>query len=529
MTSLVIHQSPILLLLFVLVLLPSPSLCRAPRPPSRSTTCGDKLCEIDIKNKLNARQNPLDFLYLQEWDFNLRDRCEFCPQGDESGIVVTILGLFELTVDNEERKEGKWELEAANLAVRHINEQNILGPKYKLALIVNDTKCDPGVGLDAFFHALYTRKEKMAFLLGTSNSEVTESLSKVIPYWNMLQVSFGSTSPALSIKKEFPHFYRTVAPDSSHNLARIEFLRRFSWETVTIFSQNEDVYSLAVNDLVTELEQSNISCGATITFAEADINDQLKILRELDTRIIIGSFSHSVAPKVFCEAYSLGMYGEDYAWLIQGRPKDRWWMKTDVCGDNLSKATNGIIFIASFDSLIGNLTASSGLLESDIEEMLEGKSGDYIRQTYDAVWAIALTLRSFMLYMSIEDFDYNRRDMSRQLSKEMSKTTFNGISGPVRFNGPDRIGFTALYQIQGGDSVMVGLFDGFEKELTMPCSGCKPVVWPGDQVPISKRVFKLRTVTVQPVAFFSIATFSMIGIGVAMIFLIANLHFRKHK
>ncbi|XP_024086461.1 gamma-aminobutyric acid type B receptor subunit 1 isoform X2 [Cimex lectularius] len=472
MTSLVIHQSPILLLLFVLVLLPSPSLCRAPRPPSRSTTCGDKLCEIDIKNKLNARQNPLDFLYLQEWDFNLRDRCEFCPQGDESGIVVTILGLFELTVDNEERKEGKWELEAANLAVRHINEQNILGPKYKLALIVNDTKCDPGVGLDAFFHALYTRKEKMAFLLGTSNSEVTESLSKVIPYWNMLQVSFGSTSPALSIKKEFPHFYRTVAPDSSHNLARIEFLRRFSWETVTIFSQNEDVYSLA---------------------------------------------------------YSLGMYGEDYAWLIQGRPKDRWWMKTDVCGDNLSKATNGIIFIASFDSLIGNLTASSGLLESDIEEMLEGKSGDYIRQTYDAVWAIALTLRSFMLYMSIEDFDYNRRDMSRQLSKEMSKTTFNGISGPVRFNGPDRIGFTALYQIQGGDSVMVGLFDGFEKELTMPCSGCKPVVWPGDQVPISKRVFKLRTVTVQPVAFFSIATFSMIGIGVAMIFLIANLHFRKHK
>lgn len=95
----------------------------------------------------------------------------------------------------------------------------------------------------------------------------------------LLQVSFGSTSPALSDRQEFPLFYRTVAPDSSHNPARITFIRHFGWDTVTTFTQNEEVHSLAVNDLVTELESANIKCGATITFAETDFKEQLLMLR----------------------------------------------------------------------------------------------------------------------------------------------------------------------------------------------------------------------------------------------------------
>ncbi|GLV38311.1 metabotropic GABA-B receptor subtype 3 [Carabus blaptoides fortunei] len=175
--------------------------------------------------------------------------------------------------------------------------------EFRLEEMIMRNKCDPGVGVDRFFHALYTQKStRMVMLLGSACSEVTESLAKVVPYWNMVQVSFGSTSPALSDRSEFPLFYRTVAPDSSHNPARIAFVRRFGWDTVAALSQNEDAYSLALNDLVTELEQANITCTATITFAETDLRDQLKVLRDLDTRIIIGSFSHDVAPKIFCES-----------------------------------------------------------------------------------------------------------------------------------------------------------------------------------------------------------------------------------
>jgi hypothetical protein len=51
-------------------------------------------------------------------------------------------------------------------------------------------QCDPGVGVDRFFHALYTQHPtRMVMLLGSACSEVTESLAKVVPYWNIVQVS----------------------------------------------------------------------------------------------------------------------------------------------------------------------------------------------------------------------------------------------------------------------------------------------------------------------------------------------------
>jgi hypothetical protein len=116
-------------------------------------------------------------------------------------------------------------------------------------------------------------------LLGTACAEVTESLAKVVPYWNIVQISFGSTSPQLSDRREFPLFYRTVAPDSTHHPARISFIKHFKWDTVVALSQNEDIYSLAINDLVTKFERANITCSAILTFGDTDLKDQLKLLR----------------------------------------------------------------------------------------------------------------------------------------------------------------------------------------------------------------------------------------------------------
>ncbi|CAD6235870.1 GSCOCG00008021001-RA-CDS, partial [Cotesia congregata] len=217
-------------------------------------------------------------------------------------LEVTILGLFELSTGNEPRHEGLTELAAAQLAIDRVNQMDMLD-NFRLRLIHNDTKSDPGVAVDRFFYALYTEKKStlMPFLLGTASSEVTETLAKIVPYWNVVQVSFGSTGPALSDQFEFPLFLRTVAPDSSHNPARIALIKHFGWDTVTALSQNGDMYSLAVNDLVTELEQANITCTATITFGENDYKEQLKLLKEFDTRIIIGSFSPKLAPLLFCE------------------------------------------------------------------------------------------------------------------------------------------------------------------------------------------------------------------------------------
>ncbi|XP_017301292.1 uncharacterized protein LOC103513391 [Diaphorina citri] len=60
-----------------------------------------------------------------------------------------------------------------------------------------------------------------------------------------MAVSFGAESPALSDRREFPLFFRTMAPAASHIPATIAFLSYHNWKAVIALSQNLDLYSLA--------------------------------------------------------------------------------------------------------------------------------------------------------------------------------------------------------------------------------------------------------------------------------------------
>lgn len=81
----------------------------------------------------------------------------------------------------------------------------------------------------------------------------------------------------------------------------------------------------------------------------------------------------------------------------------------------------------------------------------------------------------------------------------------------------------------GGEINTVALFYPASKELDFDCVRCVELQWAGGQVPIAKRVFKLRVVTIAPAAFLAISSLAIIGITLAIGFLIFNLHFRRLK
>ncbi|XP_076655390.1 gamma-aminobutyric acid type B receptor subunit 3 isoform X2 [Halictus rubicundus] len=461
-------------------------------------------------------------------------------------INVTILGLFEMTRGAEPRPEGPSELQAARMAVEHVNAKNMLS-KFRLRLVDNDTKCDPGVAVDRFFHALYSAKKNdlIPLLLGTACSEVTETLAKIVPYWNVIQVSFGSTAPALSDTTEFPLFLRTVAPDSSHNSARIAFIKHFGWDSVTALSQTGDMYSLAVNDLVTELEQANITCTATITFAENDYKEQLRTLKELDTRIIIGSFSTRLAIQIFCEAWKLGMHGGDYAWILPGDTIDLsviigdWWHTApeECTHSQLSQALNGLITVKSHGSAMGNEISSSGLTSSKFTAELARRGvtlSKFAAQTYDAVWAMAKGLEKTEALLnkenaSIAQYTHKRKDIATRLLDQLRLLRFIGVSGPVSFDGADRVGITSFFQMYDHVVRRIAIFRPEDGKLIMNCPGCATTKWPGGQPPAARRVFRLRVVTVAPAAFLVVTCIASVGVTLALAFLAFNLHFRRHK
>ncbi|XP_074108616.1 gamma-aminobutyric acid type B receptor subunit 3 [Cotesia typhae] len=503
-----------------------------PTEPSKIHPQTENYSKISRENNYN---NKLKVLRKQ---FDGKSRNE---SFEHDKLEVTILGLFELSTGNEPRHEGLTELAAAQLAIDRVNQMEMLD-NFRLRLIHNDTKSDPGVAVDRFFYALYTENKStlMPFLLGTASSEVTETLAKIVPYWNVVQVSFGSTGPALSDQFEFPLFLRTVAPDSSHNPARIALIKHFGWDTVTALSQNGDMYSLAVNDLVTELEQANITCTATITFGENDYKEQLKLLKEFDTRIIIGSFSPKLAPLLFCEAYKLGMHAGDYAWILPGETIDMSGM-TRVSGgcspSQLTQTLNGLITVNSYGRALSQDLSSSGLTSEDFTSELNKRGvtmSRFAAQTFDAVWSIAVSLSNTELILnerntSIAEYTHARKDIAYDLLNELKNQNFLGVSGPVSFDGADRVGITAFYQMHSHTVRRIAIYTPEDENLTLDCPGCGQVRWPGGVPPVARRVFRIRMMTIDTAAFLTVSCLASIGMTLALSFLAFNLHFRRHK
>ena len=71
------------------------------------------------------------------------------------------------------------------------------------------------------------------------------------------QISYASTSPALSEREKFTTFFRLAPTDSSYNIARSLFVRHFGWSTVGTIHQNQETFDLVVYDLtlcITDLQ-----------------------------------------------------------------------------------------------------------------------------------------------------------------------------------------------------------------------------------------------------------------------------------
>lgn len=97
---------------------------------------------IIFENLLFANESVYEYDGNNEYEikhdilFNKSQQIEF--SGNYSHTLY-ILGLFELSTRWGVRFEGVSEMMAAQLAVNHINNNNIL-PGYKLELLKNDTK-----------------------------------------------------------------------------------------------------------------------------------------------------------------------------------------------------------------------------------------------------------------------------------------------------------------------------------------------------------------------------------------------------
>lgn len=432
------------------------------------------------------------------------------------------------------------------LALRQVNNRTDILPDYQLHMVLNDTKCDPGVGMHILYDHVYNKPKKI-MLLGAAFSPVSQPIADTSKYWNLLQVSYASTSPVLKNRELYPRFFRTISSDSAFNPARAALLKKYGWKRVATLHQNEPsgIFSQATKKLHKLLSDMGIEIVVGEGFMENPAN-QMANIKEKDARIIIGSFYEKQARHVFCEAYKQGMYGKRYVWLIIDWYEDKWWEKKldedqiTCTAREMGEAVEGYLATDHMklnEDVTSKETTVSGWTAQQYAKEFKNLTGINARHessfAYDAVWAIALVLNTSAQRLaergkSLENFTYADKEMADIFEEVFYNTSFLGVTGPVSFtkNG-ERIGYIQLEQLQDGESKRVGVYDVTTDSIVM--NKREPIKWQGPGPPSDRTIRETELKSISKGLYAFMAVVAVLGIILGIFFLLINFKYRERR
>ncbi|KAL9979471.1 hypothetical protein ACROYT_G017142 [Oculina patagonica] len=443
--------------------------------------------------------------------------------------------LFPMTSEhNDGWTGGNGILPAAQMAFDHVNSAGVLND-YELRMIWNDTRGSTGWAEHIIFEFLYKEPRKI-MLLGagfSSCSTVVAALAGLEP-WAIPQISYSSTSPELSVKKNYPYFYRTIPDDTSFSAPRIALLKTFNWSHVGTIFQEEDIHRTAISDLHALFLKNGIKQISSESFRE-NARVQMENLKKKGVRIILANFFGKGARQVFCEAYKLRMFGAKYVWILLGYIERNWWLVNDssiTCSpQELVEAMDGYLATDYLWLTGSNTRTVYGKTVKDFlaeyESRVPPKSRDVHRgYAYDAVWAMALALNRTISKMDsntrLDQVPYGDKALSAELTEALRGTNFSGVTGPVGFTSKgNRAGDTQIVQMKDGKQVTVGLYRLSEGTITW--SGYEAITWKGGSPPVdrTKVVYELMSVSLPLFIFMAVVT--SLAILISLFFLWFNI------
>ncbi|CAG0886915.1 unnamed protein product [Darwinula stevensoni] len=436
---------------------------------------------------------------------------------------------------------------AAMLALEDINKQEDLLPGYEVKLTWNDSQCDPGLGASVMYDLLYNPPTKLLLLGGCST--VCTTVAEAAKMWNLLVLSYGASSPALSDRTRFPTFFRTHPSATVHNPVRLKLFKKFGWKKIAIIQEAEEVFVSTVDDLEVKCSEAGIEILTRQSFV-TDPTDAVLNLKRQDARIIIGLFYVVAARRVLCEIYKKRLYGKSHVWFLIGWYEDNWYTLNleeealECTVEQMRLAAEGHLTTEAimWYRYPNNTKTKSGMTSQDFAQRLKARLRDYGYRidpegyqeaplAYDAVWAAVLALNKtlhqlHLMGKSIEDFTYNNEEIAKIMYSAMNSTEFLGISGKVAFSAKgDRIAWTQVEQLINGTYVLLGEYDTpndnliwFDKEKWI---GGKP---PPDQIIVRK---ELKTVSLGLLITVSIV--SLLGILAAITLMVFLYNFRTKR
>uniref|UniRef100_A0A3Q4N462 Gamma-aminobutyric acid (GABA) B receptor, 1b n=1 Tax=Neolamprologus brichardi TaxID=32507 RepID=A0A3Q4N462_NEOBR len=411
------------------------------------------------------------------------------PRGSSSKKKLYIGALFPMS--------GGWPggqacLPAAQMALDLVNNRTDILPDYELELIHYDSMCDPGEATKLLYDLLYTEPIKVVLMPGCSS--VSTLVAEAARMWNLIVLSYGSSSPALSNRQRFPTFFRTHPSATLHNPTRVQLFQKWKWTKIATIQQTTEVFTSTLDDLEERVKEAGIEISVRQSFL-TDPAVAVKNLKRQDARIIVGLFYETEARKVFCEVifsfiYLLGFY------LM------------------ISVSYTSQEFLAQLMSKLGgkNPEETGGFQEAPL--------------AYDAVWALALALNKTVGPLRtkghrLEDFNYNNRDITAEIYRAMNTSSFEGVSGHVVFDAQgSRMAWTLIEQLQGGSYKKIGYYDSTKGNLSWYGND----KWIGSGPPADQTVVIEEFRYLSQKLFVSVSVFAGLGILLGIVCLTFNIY-----
>jgi len=461
--------------------------------------------------------------------------------------VLHIGGIFP--INGTEGWQGGMACQpSAMMALEDVNSRPDLLPGYKLKLHWNDSECEPGLGALVMYDLLYKPPKKLMLLAGCST--VSTTVAEAAKMWNLVTLSYGASSPALSDRQRFPTLFRTHPSATVNNPIRVKIMQHFGWSRIAILQQAEEVFISTVEDLETRCRKS----GIEIVTRQSFLNDPSESVRNLDrqdARIIVGLFYVVAARRVLCEMYKQQLYGPKFIWFFIGWYEDNWYEanlaqeKIECTREQMKMAAEGHLTTEALNWNQDNQRTISGMTVEDYRNRLNKelfnigydvsvRFPDGYQEAplaYDAVWAVALALNRTMHHLarkkqSLDDFTYNDAVIAGEIYSAMNATQFLGVSGTVAFSSKgDRIAWTLIEQMVNGTYNKLGYYDTQTDNLTW----LRETEWVGGKVPQDRTIIieKLRTVSYG--LFVTMSTVSSLGIFTAIGLLVFTTVYRDQQ
>uniref|UniRef100_H3A9Z5 G-protein coupled receptors family 3 profile domain-containing protein n=1 Tax=Latimeria chalumnae TaxID=7897 RepID=H3A9Z5_LATCH len=209
----------------------------------------------------------------------------------------------------------RW-LQAMVFAIEEINQNPKLLPNISLGFQIYDSCTAVGRAVEGTMWLVMGHKEPipnyrcqlnspLAAVIGGAGSCMSIPIASILGLYHYPQISYFSTVPLLSNKKQFPSFFWTIPSDEFQSLGLARLVTHFGWTWVGILAEDNDYGLLGAQSIMEELHKTG-TCIAfhetiPINYSKEKINNIVEVIKKSSANAIV----------IFCFEYNLNILMEE--------------------------------------------------------------------------------------------------------------------------------------------------------------------------------------------------------------------------